>query len=273
MNYEMRLRHPVFTLAAMNQTLYLDSNATTAVLPAASAAASACMAQCYGNPSSSHSHGLVAKHLLEQTRAMAGAVIGVGEGELVFTSGATEAIQTAVLSALCAIRERRAALSADAQPRRDAGRDRVARRGRRRAHEPKPARRRRRPPPDAARRRRPDLWGRRQEAAPYGRAARRARDRAARRLEVRAVCLCVRVCVCVCVCVCACVCACALFARGHARLSPSLSPQPPWLSSHTQHTTNTATNTNTTQTPNKHKTNKHTATSRRSTAAWPRSPR
>jgi cysteine sulfinate desulfinase/cysteine desulfurase-like protein/rhodanese-related sulfurtransferase len=67
------------------------------------------MAQCFGNPSSSHSHGLVAKHLLDQTRDMAGAVIGAGEGELVFTSGATEAIQTAVLSALCAIRARRAA--------------------------------------------------------------------------------------------------------------------------------------------------------------------
>lgn len=105
----MGLPDAVFTLAAMNQTLFLDSNATSAVLPAASVAASACMAQCYGNPSSSHSHGLVAKHLLEQTRAMAGAVIGVGEGALVFTSGATEAIQTAVLSALCAIRERRAA--------------------------------------------------------------------------------------------------------------------------------------------------------------------
>jgi cysteine sulfinate desulfinase/cysteine desulfurase-like protein/rhodanese-related sulfurtransferase len=105
----MGLLHPVFTLAAMNQTLYLDSNATSSVLPAAVAAASACMAQCFGNPSSSHSHGLVAKHLLDQTRDMAGAVIGAGEGELVFTSGATEAIQTAVLSALCAIRARRAA--------------------------------------------------------------------------------------------------------------------------------------------------------------------
>ncbi|MCX7225135.1 MAG: aminotransferase class V-fold PLP-dependent enzyme, partial [Burkholderiales bacterium] len=93
----------------MNQTLYLDSNATSSVLPAAVAAASASMAQCFGNPSSSHSHGLVAKHLLDQTRAMAAIEIGAGEGELVFTSGATEAIQTAVLSALCAIRERRAA--------------------------------------------------------------------------------------------------------------------------------------------------------------------
>ncbi|MEI6761356.1 MAG: aminotransferase class V-fold PLP-dependent enzyme [Betaproteobacteria bacterium] len=91
----------------MTHALYLDNNATTEVLPAALAAASAAMAQCYGNPSSSHSHGLVAKQLLDHTRALARAVIGAEDGTLLFTSGATEGIQTAVLSALCAIRQQR----------------------------------------------------------------------------------------------------------------------------------------------------------------------
>lgn len=87
----------------MPTTLYLDSNATTHVLPAAVHAATQAMGEQFGNPSSSHSHGLVAKALLEQTRASAAKVIGAGDGHVVFNSGATEGIQTAVLSALRAI--------------------------------------------------------------------------------------------------------------------------------------------------------------------------
>lgn len=93
----------------MTQAIYLDGNATTEVLPAAIAAATAAMAQHFGNPSSSHSHGLAAHQLLAQTRALARQVIGAEDGDVVLTSGATEGIQTAVLSALCAIRQQRAA--------------------------------------------------------------------------------------------------------------------------------------------------------------------
>jgi cysteine desulfurase len=92
----------------MPHTIYLDSNATTHVLPAAVAAATLAMAEQYGNPSSSHSDGLVARALLDQTRATAAKVLGAGDGHVVFTSGATEGIQTAVLSALRAIGPRRA---------------------------------------------------------------------------------------------------------------------------------------------------------------------
>lgn len=87
--------------------LYLDCNATTPVLPQALAAACYSMAQAYGNPSSSHSAGLRAKATLDQTRALACTLLGVGDGQLLFTSGATEGIQTAVLSALVNLRDRR----------------------------------------------------------------------------------------------------------------------------------------------------------------------
>jgi len=93
---------------AMPQAIYLDSNATTHVLPAAIAAATRAMAEQFGNPSSSHSTGIAAKALLDQVRATAAEVIGAGDGQVVFTSGATEGIQTAVLSALRAIVQRRA---------------------------------------------------------------------------------------------------------------------------------------------------------------------
>lgn len=87
----------------MPHTLYLDSNATTPVLPAAIAAATRAMREQFGNPSSSHTHGIVAKSLLDQTRATAAQILGAGDGHVLFTSGATEGIQTAVLSALRAI--------------------------------------------------------------------------------------------------------------------------------------------------------------------------
>ncbi|WP_233410580.1 cysteine desulfurase family protein, partial [Rugamonas violacea] len=89
--------------------IYLDGNATSAVLPAAIAAAVDAMAERFGNPSSSHAAGLKAKALMEGVRQRGARLLGAGDGKLLFTSGATEGIQTAVLSALCAVRARRAA--------------------------------------------------------------------------------------------------------------------------------------------------------------------
>ena len=93
--------------AAMNSEIYLDANATSPVLPAAIAASGMAMREGFGNPSSMHATGLRAKAMLDAVRARACRVLGVGAGRLAFTSGATEGIQTAVLSALCAVRERR----------------------------------------------------------------------------------------------------------------------------------------------------------------------
>jgi len=91
----------------MSTEIYLDGNATTAVLPAAMQAALHMMGERYGNPSSTHSTGMKAKALLDAVRARAARLLGTGNGRLMFNSGATEGIQTAVLSALCAIGERR----------------------------------------------------------------------------------------------------------------------------------------------------------------------
>ncbi|MDR7048131.1 cysteine sulfinate desulfinase/cysteine desulfurase-like protein/rhodanese-related sulfurtransferase [Duganella sp. 3397] len=90
----------------MNNEIYLDGNATTCILPAAALAAADIMAERYGNPSSSHGTGLRAKVVLDQARQCAVRLLGAGEGRLMFNSGATEGIQTAVLSALVAVRER-----------------------------------------------------------------------------------------------------------------------------------------------------------------------
>ena len=92
----------------MTTEIYLDGNATTAVLPAAIGAAIDAMGQRFGNPSSTHATGLKAKAMLDQARACAVRLLGVGDGRLMFNSGATEGIQTSVLSALVALRERQA---------------------------------------------------------------------------------------------------------------------------------------------------------------------
>lgn len=87
--------------------IYLDCNATTPLLPAARDAALQAMEAQFGNPSSSHCTGLRARALVDAVRNRASRLLGVGAGRLLFVSGATEGIQTAVLSALCALRERR----------------------------------------------------------------------------------------------------------------------------------------------------------------------
>ena len=92
----------------MTPEIYLDANATTSVLPAAAASALRVMNEQFGNPSSTHYAGLRAKELMASVRSRASRLLGADGGQLLFVSGATEAIQTAVLSALCAIREQRA---------------------------------------------------------------------------------------------------------------------------------------------------------------------
>ncbi|WP_448211416.1 aminotransferase class V-fold PLP-dependent enzyme [Colwellia sp. MEBiC06753] len=86
--------------------IYLDNNATTPVLPQAAEAAMHTMQMCYGNPSSSHITGIKAKYILETTRSLVRKVIGASTGAITFTSGATEGIQTAIISALQAAKDK-----------------------------------------------------------------------------------------------------------------------------------------------------------------------
>lgn len=89
-----------------SRDIYLDANATTRVLPKAAQAAMETMEDFFGNPSSSHVAGLRARSILTKARESALRILGAKSGRIIFTSGATEAIQTAIFSALCAIRER-----------------------------------------------------------------------------------------------------------------------------------------------------------------------
>ena len=75
--------------------IYLDHNATAPLRPEARAAMIAAM-ELVGNPSSVHAEGREAKAVLERARAQVAAALGAGEGDIVFTSGATEAAALAL---------------------------------------------------------------------------------------------------------------------------------------------------------------------------------
>ncbi len=76
---------------------YFDHNATTPIAPAALEAMSACLGQVYGNASSIHYFGQLAKQRLEAARRQVSALLGCDAKELAFTSGGTEADNLAIL--------------------------------------------------------------------------------------------------------------------------------------------------------------------------------
>ena len=82
----------------MGSRVYLDHAATSPLRPASRAAVLDAL-ELYGNPSSVHAEGRAARATLEAARRVIGEAIGAaGTGELVFTSGATEANATMLLS-------------------------------------------------------------------------------------------------------------------------------------------------------------------------------
>lgn len=70
--------------------VYLDNNATTAVLPEVLAAMQPYFGERFGNASSIHHHGQEARKAVEQAREEVAALIGARTPEIVFTSGGTE---------------------------------------------------------------------------------------------------------------------------------------------------------------------------------------
>lgn len=71
--------------------VYLDWNATAPLRPEARAAMLEAM-DLVGNPSSFHAEGRAAKAVVEKARGQVAALVGCEPSEVVFTSGATEAI-------------------------------------------------------------------------------------------------------------------------------------------------------------------------------------
>tara|TARA_R110000868_G_scaffold403147_1_gene680070 strand:+ start:12466 stop:13614 length:1149 start_codon:yes stop_codon:yes gene_type:complete len=73
------------------QKVYLDNAATTQVRSSVIEKMQEALAQCYGNPSSTHSFGRSAKTAIEKTRKIIAKYLNAHPSEIIFTSGGTEA--------------------------------------------------------------------------------------------------------------------------------------------------------------------------------------
>ena len=82
-------------------TIYLDHAAATPVDPAVAAAMCEALAdpQLQANPAATHAAGEAARARVEQARAEVAALIGAAAGEIVWTSGATESNNLALIGA------------------------------------------------------------------------------------------------------------------------------------------------------------------------------
>lgn len=86
--------------------IYLDYSATTPIRPEVLEAMAPFFVDIFGNASSIHAFGQEAKKALEDSREKVAAVLGALPEEIVFTSGATEAINLAIKGVVMAHGER-----------------------------------------------------------------------------------------------------------------------------------------------------------------------
>jgi cysteine desulfurase len=80
----------------MAKRIYLDYAATTPVDPSVRDAMLPYLGEAFGNPSSVHSCGQIARTAVEEARARVASLINARPEEIVFTSGGTEADNTAL---------------------------------------------------------------------------------------------------------------------------------------------------------------------------------
>lgn len=71
--------------------IYLDNAATTQVRPEVIEEMVRILTEDFGNPSSSHSFGRISRNTIELSRKAIAARLHANAGEIIFTSGATEA--------------------------------------------------------------------------------------------------------------------------------------------------------------------------------------
>jgi cysteine desulfurase len=93
---------------AENTPIYLDYAATSPVDPRVAEAMSGCLTRegIFGNPASVHPFGQLARGRVEQARAQVAQLVGAPAPQVVFTSGATESNNLAILGTARAMAKR-----------------------------------------------------------------------------------------------------------------------------------------------------------------------
>jgi len=82
--------------------VYLDHTATTPLDPRVMEAMRPCFSGTFGNASSIHAYGREAREMLEKARGIIAGAVGAEPGEVIFTSGGTEADNLAVAGVMAA---------------------------------------------------------------------------------------------------------------------------------------------------------------------------
>jgi len=90
----------------MHRPVYLDHAATTPVRAEVVEAMLPYLGEAFGNPSSAHRFGRTARVGLEQARRDVAEAVGAEPGQVIFTSGGTEADNLAVIGAALAARDK-----------------------------------------------------------------------------------------------------------------------------------------------------------------------
>lgn len=88
------------------ENIYCDHAATSPVHPDVIKAMQTALNETFGNPSSIHSYGRRARHLVDEARQMAARSIGADFNEIIFTSGGTEADNLAIIGVALANRDK-----------------------------------------------------------------------------------------------------------------------------------------------------------------------
>jgi cysteine desulfurase len=84
----------------MNSRIYFDHSATTPLDPRVLAAMGPFLGGAFGNPSSLHQEGRVARDAVETARAQLAALLGAQPKEIIFTASGTEADNLALIGAV-----------------------------------------------------------------------------------------------------------------------------------------------------------------------------
>ena len=77
-------------------SIYLDNNATTPLFPEVMHCMTDAWATAFANPGSQHSYGREARRVLEDSREAIAEILNADASEVIFTSGGTESINTAI---------------------------------------------------------------------------------------------------------------------------------------------------------------------------------
>ncbi|NLE45207.1 MAG: cysteine desulfurase [Chloroflexi bacterium] len=90
----------------LTEPIYLDYNATTPIAHEVAEEMAPYLYGRFGNPSSAHPYGVIARQAVELARTQLAGLLGSEPGEIVFTSGGTESDNQAIKGVALAQRER-----------------------------------------------------------------------------------------------------------------------------------------------------------------------